>query len=123
MLYIGNVYCKGAGLGMNRGKRFYEDEELNESMSDSDVAEFKKKLSAGEVKFKYMKKDGSERTAVGTLDPKLMNLPEKKTSSDIDNAAAKQKKARKLPADSVFYYDLESKGFRSFKMSNFIEYV
>lgn len=123
VLYVGNVYFKGAGLGMSRGKRVYEDDELNESMSDSDVAEFKKKLSAGEVKFKYMKKDGSERTAVGTLDPKLMNLPEKKTSSDIDNAAAKQKKARKLPADSVFYYDLEAKGFRSFKMSNFIEYV
>ena len=27
VLYVGNVYFKGAGLGMSRGKRFYEDEE------------------------------------------------------------------------------------------------
>ena len=96
---------------------------LNESMSSSEAEDFKKKLKDGEVKFKYMKKDGSERTAIGTLKPELMDLPEKKTSSDVDKASENQKKKRKLPADSVFYYDLEAKGFRSFKMSNFVDYI
>lgn len=30
---------------------------------------------------------------------------------------------RNLPGDSVFYYDLDVEGFRSFKMRNFIEYL
>lgn len=120
--YVTNAYLRGSGLGLNN-RRYYEGEEINESMSSSDVEEFKKKLKAGEVKFKYTKKDGSEREALGTLDPKLMNLPEKKTSNDIDKASNKQKKVRKLPSDSVFYYDLEAKGFRSFKMSNFVDYL
>ena len=90
-------------------------------MDDNQKEEFKKKLRKGKVEFKYTKKDGSERKAVGTMDPKLMDLPEKKTQSDVDGA--EKKKVRKLPADSVFYYDLEAKGFRSFKMENFIGYV
>ena len=67
--------------------------------------------------------DGSERKAVGTMDPALMDLPEKKTQTDVDKSEKKEVKSRKLPADSVFYYDLEAKGFRSFKMENFIGYI
>lgn len=119
--YVTNCYLAGAGLGL--GRRYYEGEELNEAMNADEVEEFKKKLRSGEVKFKYMKKDGSEREALGTLDPNLMDLPKKVTTSEIDKASEKQKKTRKLPADSVFYYDLEAKGFRSFKMSNFVEYI
>lgn len=121
MLYVNNARMRGMGLGMNR--RFYEDDELNEAMDDKAKKEFMDKLRAGEVEFKYIKKDGTERKAKGTMNPKLMDLPEKKEQADVDNAELKQKKARKLPADSVFYYDLESKGFRSFKMANFIEYI
>jgi len=95
--------------------------ELDESMSKDEKEEFKKKLRAGKVEFKYKKKDGTERKAVGTMDPALMDLPEKKTQSDVDRA--EKKNTRKLPEDSVFYYDLEAKGFRSFKMGNFIGYV
>lgn len=98
-----------------------DKKQLSESMDNAQKEEFKKKLRAGEVKFKYKKKDGSERSAVGTMDPKLMDLPEKKTQSDVDGA--EKKKVRKLPEDSVFYYDLEAKGFRSFKMANFIGYA
>lgn len=94
---------------------------MSESMDNSQKEDFKKKLRAGKVNFKYAKKDGSEHMAVGTMDPKLMNLPEKKTQSDVDGA--EKKKTRKLPEDSVFYYDLDAKGFRSFKMDNFIGYV
>lgn len=122
MIYMNNARMAGSGLSMKRGARqFYENDEINESMSADEKAEFMKKLRKGEVKFKYMKKDGSEREAKGTMDPKLMNLPEKKTQANVDSAEKKQ--VRKLPEDSVFYYDLDAKGFRSFKMSNFIEYV
>ena len=31
MLYVNNARMRGAGLGMNRGKRFYEDEEVDKS--------------------------------------------------------------------------------------------
>ena len=96
-------------------------EKLDESMDNTEKEEFKKKLREGKVEFKYKKKDGTERKAVGTMDPKLMDLPDKKTQSDVDGA--EKKKVRKLPEDSVFYYDLEAKGFRSFKMDNFIGYV
>ena len=125
MLFMNNARMKGMGLGMDRGgsrRRFYEgDEEIDESMDRTEREEFKKKLREGKVDFKYKKKDGSERKAIGTMDPKLMDLPEKKTQSDVDGA--EKKKVRKLPEDSVFYYDLEAKGFRSFKMDNFIGYV
>ena len=122
MIYMNNARMAGSGLSMKRGARqFYENDEINESMSADEKAEFMKKLRKGEVKFKYMKKDGSEREAKGTMDPKLMNLPEKKTQANVDSAEKKQ--VRKLPEDSVFYYDLDAKNFRSFKMSNFIGYV
>ena len=125
MLFMNNARMRGMGLGMDRGgsrRRFYEgDKEIDESMDSTEKEEFKKKLREGKVEFKYKKKDGSERKAVGTMKPDLMDLPEKKTQSDVDTA--EKKKVRKLPEDSVFYYDLEAKGFRSFKMDNFIGYV
>lgn len=112
-----DAMLKGQGLGVIREN----DEELNESLNKNEKEEFQKKLREGKVEFKYKKKDGTERKAVGTMDPALMDLPEKKTQSDVDGA--EKKKTRKLPEDSVFYYDLEAKGFRSFKMDNFIGYV
>lgn len=121
LLFVNNARMRGMGLGMNRGAGFYEEENVDESMDDAQKEEFKQKLREGKVEFKYKKKDGTERKAVGTMDPKLMDLPEKKTQSDVDGA--EKKKTRKLPSDSVFYYDLEAKGFRSFKMENFIGYV
>lgn len=102
------------------GKELDVNDIVLESMDDNQKEEFKKKLREGKVEFKY-KKNGSECKAIGTMDPKLMDLPEKKTQSDVDGA--ENKKVRKLPADSVFYYDLKAKGFCSFKMGNFIGYV
>lgn len=98
--YVVNCYLKGAGLGMANGKYMHEEddnkeddqEQTNESMDDAQKEEFKKKLREGAVKFVYKKVDGTERTANGTLDPKLMDAPEKfkdKTSDDIDKASDK----------------------------------
>lgn len=122
LLYVNNARMKGMGLGM-KSRKFYEGEEINESMSDDAAKEFIAKLKDGEVKFEYAKKDGSTRKTTGTLNPDLMNLKKKVTSDEIDKASDKQKKAHKLPADSIFYYDIDSKGFRSFKMSNFVKYL
>ena len=122
MLFMNNARMRGMGLGMDRGTgryRFYEGDELNESMDSIQKEEFKKKLRDGEVKFSYKKKDGSVRDARGTMKPELMDLPEKKSQPEVDTA--ERKKVRKLPEDSVFYYDLDKKGFRSFKMENFVE--
>lgn len=119
LLYVNNARMRGMGLGASQ--RFYEGDELNEAMDSKAKKEFMDLLRAGEVKFKYIKKDGTLRKARGTMNPKLMDLPKKKKQADVNKAEHKQKKKRKLPADSVFYYDLESKGFRSFKMANFIE--
>ena len=120
MIYVNNARMKGMGLGMSK-RRFYEGEELNESMTNDQVKEFKDKLKAGEVKFEYAKKDGSTKQATGTLKPDL--LPVKTTDAKVDAAIDKQKTKRNLSTDSVFYYDLDDKGFRSFKMSNFVKYL
>ena len=96
-------------------------QDINEAMRASEKEEFKKKLRSGKVNFMYKKKDGTERKAEGTMDPKLMDLPEKKTQSDVDDA--ENKRVSKLPEDSVFYYDLESGGFCSFKMDDFIGFI
>ena len=118
--YVYNAMLKGAGLGVIGRRRMYEEDDEIEKL---DVEDFKKKLKAGEVKFKYTKKDGSKREAKGTLKVELMDLPEKIKNPDVDKASDNMKKKKKLPADSVFYYDLDSKGFRSFKVGNFVKYL
>ena len=74
------------------------------------INEFKKALHNGKVEFKYTKKNGEERTAVGTLNIEVMgeeNAP-KGTGYEI--------------ADSnIRYYDLNSNGWRSFLAENLIE--
>lgn len=59
-----------------------------------------KLLQEGVVNFIYKKKDGSIRKAIGTL--KDMNVKFKKP-------------------DTISYFDIEKKGFRSFKLDNLKE--
>lgn len=59
-----------------------------------------KLLQEGVVNFIYKKKDGSIRKAIGTL--KDMNVKFKKP-------------------DIISYFDIEKKGFRSFKLDNLKE--
>lgn len=98
-------------------------------MASPDVSEFKKKLFDGEVKFVYTKVDGSERKARGTMKPDLLPLPKKTEEKPEDEQEATVKscekktiKKRSLPADSVLYYDLDAKGFRSFKAGNLVSF-
>ena len=68
-------------------------------------------LHKGIVEFEFIKKDGSVRSAKGTLDP--AHLPPAKP---VDGEAVPRKKN-----DSVFvYYDMEKNSFRSFVKTSFL---
>ena len=77
---------------------------LTESLQD-----LKEKMHYGEATFTYLKKDGSERMARGTLNIKVMG--EENYPKGVDY--------NKNP-DVTRYYDLNSEGWRSFTNSNLI---
>lgn len=83
----------------------------------NELIDLKTLLRRGEVKFSYKKKDGTIRHAIGTLNEDLIPKVEKPVE---DTAKADEDKPkRKLPAATIFYYDLEKKGFRSFNEFQF----
>jgi len=75
--------------------------------------EIKERLhSENPVKFSYKKKNGEIRTATGTLNVNVMgeeNAPSGKLESYNE--------------DTIRYYDLNSEGWRSFLVENFIEFL
>lgn len=83
--------------------------EVNIKNYNEAVNILKEKMRSGEVTFTYLKKDGSERTARGTLNADIMgveNVP--KGTGDVYN-------------DNVTrYFDLNSNGWRSFINSELI---
>jgi hypothetical protein len=104
----------------------YLDTQLHESMTEAVEKKFIEALEAGKVKFSYYKvgKDpitGSrkKRDALGTRKPELM---------DIDGGKATSKKLKDgekkhfVPPTVIVYWDLDVKGFRSFRKENFIKY-
>lgn len=62
-----------------------------------------KKLTEGSVSFKFRKIDGTIREATGTLMNDLIPEDERSTVVPADDAA------------TVAYYDLDAKGWRSFR--------
>lgn len=75
-------------------------------MAKPRIEQFKQNLRNGAIKFTYKKKDGTIRQAVGTLDKRL--LPQ-------TIRTWKRKTNRRIPRNSVVYYDMTSQGIRSFK--------
>lgn len=73
------------------------------------VEDLKQMLHEGIVNFEFIKKDGSVRSAKGTL--LAEHLPEKKVDSDS---------TRKHSENVVVYFDLEKKAFRSFAKESFV---
>ena len=69
----------------------------------------KQKLHDGEVNFTYQKKDGSERTARGTLNVQVMGEENSPKGMDYNKND-----------DVTRYYDLNSNGWRSFINVNLI---
>lgn len=69
------------------------------------------KLKKGVVSFQFVKKsDGTTRTAKGTLNNDLFSY-EKKGSD------------RKTVNTLITFWDVENNGFRSFDITNFIQYI
>ena len=78
---------------------------------ETNINAFKKALREGKVEFKYTKKNGEERKAIGTLNVQVMgeeNSP-KGTGYEITDT-------------NIRYYDLNSEGWRSFVVDNLIEW-
>lgn len=97
-----------------------DESQIEESMNSDEKKEFYARLQKEKVRFQFKKKDGSTRDAYGTLIADL--LPKPAHSSDT-KASARDRMKRHFPDDSVFYYDLDKEGFRSFKMENFVKYL
>lgn len=80
-------------------------------MKEINIEDFKKALRNGKVEFTYRKKNGEERTAVGTLNVGIMgeeNTP-KGTGYEVSDT-------------NIRYYDLNSNGWRSFIVENLISW-
>lgn len=74
------------------------------------IEQLKEQLHKGPVKFSYRKKDGSVRTALGTLNGGF--IPEEHLP----------KVEGQLPLPGIQkYYDLNSKGWRSFLIENLLD--
>lgn len=75
--------------------------------------EFEGNLKTSVVDFKFTKKDGTVRTAKGTLLPQFLPpLPESNTDTE-----PKRQKAAPNP-DLVTYWDLEAVAWRSFSFAS-----
>ena len=86
---------------------------MKASFKTTSLDEFSNLLKEGIVEFEFIKKDGTVRSAKGTLEPSL--LPPPKPVVDIEVAAPRKKN------ESVFvYYDLEKNAFRSFVKASFL---
>lgn len=96
-------------------------------MTEAEIKDFQKRLYDEEIEFVYLKKDGSERPAHGTMNPDILRkhgipAPEKNAETSVKQEEAKVKRAHRLPADSILYFDINSDGFRSFKKDNLVSF-
>ena len=69
-------------------------------------------MHEGIVEFQYTKKDGTTRTAIGTLN-----------ESFIEENGGTPKGTGEAPAGTFPYWDVEAEGWRSFKNENFVEII
>ena len=84
---------------------------MNASFKTTSLDEFSDMLKDGIVEFEFIKKDGTIRSAKGTLDP--AHLPPAKS---VDGDSVTRKKN-----ENVFvYYDVEKNSFRSFVKESFL---
>lgn len=65
-------------------------------------------LDNGTVRFQYIKKDGSNREALGTRNTDL--IPKEYQIKDVEDISMK----------TVTYFDLEAKGYRSLRIDTMI---
>ena len=87
-------------------------------MTTDEIRDFKRQLFAGEVKFKFKKKDGTMREARGTTCPDLLPPPPPQQEYN-DNALRQARPQRVKPANIICFYDLDAQGWRSFDSNRF----
>lgn len=75
------------------------------------IPKFKKALHDGKVKFSYTKKDNSIRDAIGTLNIDVMGKENEPKGTGYETTDS-----------NIRYYDLNSKGWRSFIINNLINW-
>lgn len=86
---------------------------MKASFKTTSLDEFSDMIHKGIVEFEFIKKDGTVRSAKGTLEPSL--LPPSKPAGDSEVAVPRKKN------ESVFvYYDLDKNAFRSFVKESFL---
>jgi hypothetical protein len=93
---------------------------VTQNLNESELKLFKKWLKGclafGPVKVTFIKKDGTERVMECTLAPSLIPaepVHETNTDNPIDFPAPKREK--KINEDTCPVYDMEAKGWRSFR--------
>ena len=79
-------------------------------MTTEEIKNFRKKLHEGVVEFKYAKVNGDERTARGTLHETTIT----------EDGGSMPKGVIEVSNETIRYYDLNSNGWRSFRVENFI---
>ncbi len=82
------------------------DEEIVNDM----IMKLKHRMKTDKVSFKYTKKDGSIRDAVGTLNSEIYGSENEPSGS-----------SKSIPENQVRYFDVNSNGWRSFLVENFID--
>lgn len=78
-------------------------------MENNIITNLKQGLKSGVVKFKYTKRDGSERLAIGTTN--INDIPEEMHPSGANRNTSDQ---------IIRYYDIQCNGWRSCLMLNVI---
>lgn len=86
-------------------------EGLGKTIPETYIQNFKNALHKGAVKFKYRKKNGEIREALGTLNIDTMGSENAPKGTGYGG-----------PDTTIRYYDLNSKGWRSFIIDNFIDW-
>lgn len=80
-------------------------------MTTQEIKDFKNTLHNGVVEFKYTKVNGDERIARGTLCETTIT----------ENDGLMPKGVMEVSDETIRYYDLNSNGWRSFRVENFVE--
>jgi len=81
-------------------------------MNETYIIKFKNALRKRVVEFEYKKKNGETRTAHGTLNIDIMG----------EDNVPKGNKEIIVPGNQIRYYDMDSNGWRSFLVENFIDW-
>lgn len=87
------------------------ESQYNKELMDDMVCNLKSEMRKREVKFRYNKKNGELREALGTLNSEIYG----EENEPFGNG-------KSVSENQVRYYDLNSKGWRSFIADNLIDF-